>query len=205
MKAIHPLVFSVRLVVPVALALLLGACQRTVFQNPPAAAEACDPALAGRWLSQGDTPKSHGELEVLVGADCSLRAVEHKPTGARRSEPTTLRNARVGGVRYLWLDAGWTHRSFEIDPNLLDREGDVYLFAYSISRDHLRLANAPHRALAHRVLDKDIAGEVLMQENDLMVRVSGDVDAVRKVLGKHRLFRFDEALHFRRARGDSAP
>lgn len=188
---------------PVALALLaallLAGCQRTVFEHPPAAADACDPDLAGRWLSQGERAEEHGELEVVVESNCSLQLVEHKRTGERVLPQTQLRNARVGGVRYLWLDAAWANRHFDVETSLLDHDGDVYLFAYSISRDRLRLASPPHRALAHRVLDKDIAGDVLLHESELTVRVHGEPDAIRKVLAKHRLFRFDEALHFRRA------
>ncbi len=183
----------------------LVGCQRTVFQNPPAAAEACDPALVGRWLSQGDKDEAEGELEAIVDAKCRLVTIEHKQNGDRRAEPTTLSSARVGGVRYLWLDADWANRSFEIEPNLLDRDGDVYLFAYSLSRDRLRLASAPNRALAHRVLDKDIAGEVLMRENELTVRVSGTPEEIRKTLGKHRVFRFEAPLQFRRAASDDTP
>lgn len=201
----HSLAPVVRILFATMMLFALVGCQRTVFQNPPSAAEACDPALVGRWLSQGDKDEQDGELEALVDAKCRLVTIEHKQSGERRSEPTTLSTARVGGVRYLWLEATWANRSFEVEPNLLDRDGDIYLFAYSLSRNRLRLANAPNRALAHRVLDKDIAGEVLMRENELTVRISGTPDEIRKTLGKHRVFRFDEPLQFRRAASDDAP
>lgn len=193
--------------ISLATVMLLGlvGCQRTVFQNPPAAAEACDPALVGRWLSLGDKDEPEGELEALVDAKCRLVTIEHKQSGERRSEPTTLSTARVGGVRYLWFDTAWANRSFEIEPNLLDRDGDIYLFAYSLRGNRLRLANAPNRALAHRVLDKNIAGEVLMQEDQLTVRVSGTPEEIRKTLGKHRVFRFEAPLQFRRAASDDTP
>lgn len=188
-----------RLALAVGLTLTLGACQRTIFQSAPTAATACDAALVGRWLSQGDRPDESGELEAIVGTDCSLQVIEHERGGSKRAAPTTLRNGVRAGVRYLWLDAAWANRSFEIEPTVLDREGDVYLFAYRLRRDVLELAAPPHRALAHRVLDKDIAGEVLMQGEELAVRVSGDTEATAKILRTHRLFRFEQPLRFKRA------
>lgn len=180
--------------------LLLAGCQRTVFESAPvAAAPGCDPDLVGEWRSEGDKRSEDGELVAFVGADCSLVTVEHGSEGERRSPPTTLHVGRAGGVRYLWVDAAWANASFKVDATALDRPGDVYLHAYAISRDVLRVAAPPHTALAHRVLDKDIPGEVFMTENELVVRVTGDADAVRRTLSRHRLFRMDEALRFRRA------
>ena len=183
---------------------LLSACERTVFENAPAVAAACDPALVGRWLSQGDRDEDAGELEAVVGTDCSLRVTEHKQDGPKRSEPTTLRNARTSGVSYLWIDTAWANRSFDIDTTVIDHEGDVYLFAYRLRKDELHLATPPPRALAHRVLDKDIAGDILMNDDELAVRVSGESEAIRKALGKHRLFRFDKPMRFRRAEPETA-
>jgi hypothetical protein len=183
----------------------LAGCERTVFQSAPAAAQDCDPDLVGRWLSQGDKDDKDGELEAIVDKRCQLVTIEHKQDGARRSEPTTLHNARIGGVRYLWLDAAWANRSFEVKPNVLDRDGDVYLFAYRVRSGRLRLSNAPPQAIAHRVLDKDIDGSVLMHDNELTVRVEGDAEAIRKLLGKHRVFRFDAPLRFRLAPAKATP
>ena len=188
-----------------AIALMLAGCQRTVFEHAPGPAQACDPSLAGNWLSRGDSSSDDGELEAQIGVDCSLVVIEHKQAGPRQSEPTRLHTARIDGVRYLWIDAAWANRSFEVVANALDHEHDVYLFAYRNSRSELRLAAPPHRALAHRVLDKDIPGGVLMQGDDLTVRVDGDSDAIRKLLRKQRLFPFDGALRFRRVGGESAP
>lgn len=187
------------------LLILLCACERTVFENAPAAAAAaCDSSLVGRWLSQGDNQDDDGELEALVGTDCSLTVIEHEQAGPKRSTPTTLRHARQGGVAYLWVDAAWANRSFDVDTTVIDHEGDVYLFAYRLRKDELQLASPPPRALAHRVLDKDIPGEVLMHEEELAVRVKGDSEAIRKVLGRHRLYRFDDPMRFRRATEDDA-
>jgi hypothetical protein len=190
---------SIRVAAALLLAFVLAGCERSVFQSPPAAAQDCDAALVGRWLSQDDTPDDEGELEAIVDAQCRLVTIERKQSGPRRSEPTALHNARVGGTRYLWLDAAWANRSFEVEPNLLDRDGDVYLFAYKVERDRLRLDAPPHRALAQRVLAGDIQGDVLQHGEELTVRVEGNADAVRKLLAKYRLYRFDEKLTFRRA------
>jgi hypothetical protein len=184
--------------------MLLGACQRTVFESPPAAAAACDPALAGRWLSLGDRAEERGELEANIDAACGLVTIERKQAGPQRSTPTTLRHARVDGMNYLWVDAAWVHRNFEVEAGVLDRPGDVYLYAWRLRGDQLLLSAPPHRALAHHVLDKDIKGDVLMQDEDLTIRVRGDAAATRAMLRKHRLFRFDEPLRFERAAADAA-
>jgi hypothetical protein len=197
----HPLP---RLFALSALLLLLGACQRTVFESAPAPAAACDPDLSGRWLSLGDRAEERGELEAIIDAACGLVTIEHKQAGPQRSTPTTLRHARVDGVNYLWVEAAWVHRNFEVEPGVLDRPEDVYLYAWRLRGDQLLLSAPPHRALAHRVLDKDIKGEVLMQDEDLTIRVSGDAAATRAMLKKHRLFRFHEPLRFERAAADAA-
>lgn len=194
-----------RIVVMMILLSALCGCQRTLFESAPAAAAACDPALVGRWLSLGERKDETGELEALVDARCGLVMTEHERDGDKRSDATLLRNVHSGGVKYLWVDAAWANRSFEVDPTLLDRSGDIYLFAYRLRRDTLELAAPPHRALAHRVLDKDIPGEVLMQGDDLAVRVAGDSAALRKILATHRLFHFEQPLRFRRAKADEAP
>ncbi len=185
--------------------LALAGCERTVFQNPPTAAAECDPALIGTWLSEGDTRKDDGEITAIVGPACDLVTIERREDNERKSEPTKLHTARVGGVRYLWLDAAWANRSFEAAPHPLDQPGDVYLYAYNISRDVLRLGVPPHRAIAHRILDKDIPGEVSMREDELIVRITGDTDSVRETLRKHRIFRMDEATRFRRAPQAASP
>jgi hypothetical protein len=185
------------------LLLALAACQRTLFENPPVADAGCDPALVGEWRSEGDRRSEDGELVVFVGPACDLVTLEHGNDGERRSQPTTLHTGRAGGVRYLWVDAAWANASFEVEANRIDRPGDVYLYAYALSRDVLRVATPPHRALAHRVIDKDIPGEVSMLGDELVVRVTGAPASVRDTLSKHRVFRMDEALRFRRAPGSS--
>jgi hypothetical protein len=182
-------------------ALALTACERTVFESPPAAAAAaCDTALVGRWLSEGDAPGDRGELEAIIDAECRLQTIEHKQDGPRHSTPTALNLAKVDGQHYLWFDAAWAHAQFEVESNLLDRPGDIYLYAYRLKGTKLSLAAPPHRALATRIIERDIRGDVLLQDDSVTVRVEGDSDAIRAMLRKRKPFRFgDDALRFTRA------
>ena len=179
--------------------LALGGCQRTLFEHPPVASSGCDADLVGTWLSEGEKRAEDGELQAFVSPSCELVVVEREAEGEKRSPPTRLHTGRAGGVRYLWVDAAWANRAFEVETGAIDHAGDVYLHAYALSRDVLRIAAPPHRALAHRVIDKDIPGEVSMLGDELAVRITGDADAIRKTLSKHRVFRMDEAVRFRRA------
>lgn len=195
---------------PLRLALLgcaviaLGACERSVFQNPPSVDAGCDPSLVGRWLSEGDKPEDRGELEATLDADCNLRTIEHKQDGPRRSEPTRLHLATVDGQRYAWFDAAWANAQFEVDPNLLDQSGDVYLYAYRLKGSRLTLAAPSHRKLAAQILERDVSGDVLAHDDTLTVRIEGDADAIRAMLRKRKPFRFDdESLRFVRAEQDA--
>lgn len=195
---------GVRLMALPALALVLGACERTVFEHPPAASAGCDPDLVGHWVSEGEGRDDDGEFEAIVDADCRLRTIERRNEGPRRSEPTTLHAAHVDGRDYLWFDAAWANAQYEIEPNLLDRDGDVYLHAYRVKGGRLSLAALPHRKLATRILARGIAGEVLAHDDNLTVRIEGDAEAIRAMLRKQRPFRFGKgALHFTRVPEDS--
>jgi hypothetical protein len=186
------------LLLPLLLLALTG-CERTLFERAPAeAAAGCDPALVGRWLSLGDKPEDEGELVATVDAQCRLVTVERKAGGDRTSAATTLRSGKADGVRYLWLDADWANASFEVKRTALDSAGDVYVFAWRLRGERLELAAPPHRALAHKVLDKDIEGGVLMHDDSLTVRLTGERDELRKLLRTYRVFRFDRPLRFRR-------
>jgi hypothetical protein len=181
------------------LLLVLGGCERTVFEHAPAeAAATCDPALVGRWLSQGDAKEDEGELVATVDAQCRLVTVERKASGERTSAATVLHTGQADGVRYLWLDAAWANASFEVTPTALDAAGDVYVFAWRQRGGRLELAAPPHRALAHKVLDKDFEGGVLAHDDALTVRLTGERDELRKLLRTYRVFRFDRPLRFRR-------
>ena len=184
--------------------LALGACERTVFQSAPAADAGCDPTLVGRWLSEGDKPDDRGELEAILDADCNLSTIEHKQDGPRRSTPTRLHLAQVDGQRYAWFDAAWANAQFEVEPNLLDQPGDVYLYAYRLKGSRLTLSAPPHRKLASQILERDVSGDVLAHDDTLTVRIEGDADAIRAMLRKRKPFRFDdESLRFVRAPADT--
>lgn len=178
---------------------LLAGCERAVFESAPAASGGCDATLVGHWLSVGDGSERDGEFEAIVAPGCQLTTIEHKAEHEVRSEPTQFSTARVDRINYLWLDAGWSHRSFEVESTLLDEPGDIYLLAYRQRRDTLELSRPALRSLAHKVLDKDVRGEVLLHDDNFVVRVSGDTDVMRAQLRRHRIFRFDDTLRFRRA------
>lgn len=180
--------------------LALAGCERTVFESPPSDRTRCDKALVGDWLSEGDRHSDTGELRASVAADCTLRVTEQRAGGPRESGPVTLHSDRLGGQPYLWLDADWAHRSFDVEPGPLAQAGDVYLFAYGTTgRDGLTLYSPRHRALAHRVLDKDVRGEVLAQDDALTVRIPGDTESTAALLRKYRLFDTANGIRFRRA------
>ncbi|MBB5206593.1 hypothetical protein [Chiayiivirga flava] len=184
--------------------LVLCGCERTVFQSPPSASARCDKALVGHWVSEGDEGGHDGELIAHVDASCTLRVEQPSDGGVKRSASTTLRSDRLAGGHYLWIDAAWAHAAFDVQASPLDRPGDIYLLSYtSTGRDRLTLYAVRHRALAHRVLDKDIAGELLARENALAVRIPGDSAATAALLRKYRLFDTSNGIGFRRA-GDGA-
>ena len=188
-----------RRIAALAALLALAGCERTVFESPPPERTRCDKALVGEWLSEGDHHSQEGELRASVGADCRLRVTERKAAGDRVSDPVTLHSDRLGGAAYLWLDADWAHRSFDVDAGPLGKPGDVYVFAYKATgHNHLTLYSPRHRALAHRVLDKDVSGEVLARDDALAVRIPGDVAATAALLRKYRLFDTKNGIRFRR-------
>ena len=195
--------------------LALAGCERTAFQSPPSDSTRCDRGLIGQWVSVDEKTQHDGELVVVVGDDCNLRvqrseSVPHAAAGTVAdagpvSEPTALRSDRVGNSRYLWLDAAWAQRNFDIVAGPLDVPGDVYVFSYATDgREGLTLHGVRHRALAHRILDKDINGEVLAREDALTLRVRGDIDQTATLLRKFLLFDQKNGLRFRRADGTTA-
>lgn len=180
--------------------LVLCGCERTVFESPPSDSARCDKALVGHWVSEGDDGARDGELIAHVDPGCTLRVEQTRDGGVQRSASTPLRSDRLAGGRYLWVDAAWAHATFDVESGPLDQPGDIYLLSYtSTGRDRLTLYAVRHRALAHRVLDKDIAGELLARENALAVRIPGDSDATAALLRKYRLFDTGSGIGFRRA------
>jgi hypothetical protein len=189
---------ALRLVVLVAMLVLTG-CQRTLFSQPPAAEARCEAALQGRWVSVTERGEPDGEIAATVDADCRLSVVESRPEGPRAWPPVTVASGRVAGRELVWLDAPAINRAFEISPGPLDRDGAVYVFAYTLKRDRLDLLPPAHRRLARRVVDGKLDGAVLVDGSDITVRVDGDADALASLWRDRRSFQRTEPLRFRRA------
>ncbi|KAA2284500.1 hypothetical protein [Arenimonas fontis] len=177
-----------------ALALLAG-CEATRFEQAPLTAEAaCDPALAGRWLSVAEPPGPDGEMELQVSADCLLAVVEYQGEQRRTGEVARLHTGRHGGHRYAWVDAGWAHRRFEVD--LAVAEGAVYLVRYRVQGDVLDVRSPDTRRVAHLIIDQELDGEVVARDYSIFSRV--DVADGLAALERADFFK-PEPLRFRRA------
>lgn len=185
--------------------LALGGCQRSLFSQPPAATSGCAGALQGRWVSVDQRGKPDGEIAATVDADCRLSVVESRPEGPRTWPPVALASGRVAGRDLVWLDAAAINRAFEITAGPLDRDGTVYVFAYTLKRDRLDLLPLDHRRLARRVLDGKLDGAVLADGSDITVRVDADAEALASVWRERRSFRRTEPLRFRRTAAPDAP
>ena len=191
---------------PFALLALLCGCESVVFEAPPVAAQACDPALVGNWLSVGDKPGDRGEVELRIAADCSLLFVEHRKDGVRTDAPTPLHVGRDGRIAYAWVDARWAEKRMQDPPSPAAGErssefaaGDIVLMRYEVSARRLQVRQADARAFAHRVVDEKIKGTVQAKDSDLAVRVTAPVDPRRIRDGK--LF-LREQMRFERAPAD---
>jgi hypothetical protein len=172
-----------RLLPVLLLAALCGGCETVVFEAPPVAAQACDPALVGNWLSKGDKPGSDGEVELRIAADCALLFVEHEHGAPREGEPTALHVGRDGRIAYAWVDARWAETRMALNEDRAKATasqfaaGDIVLMQYSLSGKRLELRNASPKPFAHRIIDDEIKGEVTRRSNgDLAVRVAAPVD-----------------------------
>ena len=177
------------------LAALCGGCETVVFEAPPVAAQACDPALVGNWLSKGDQPADLGEVELRIDAACKLLFVEHEQDGVREGEPTTLHVGRDGRIAYAWVDAQWTDRRMDSASDAKQEDtkpsdfaaGDIVLMQYRVSGSKLELRQADPKLFAHRIIDGRIKGEVRRDaEGSMAVRVRAPVNA--KALRDSRLF-----------------
>ena len=151
-------------------ALLLGACQMTTFQSAPIAAGACDPGMAGRWLSMDEDPAKNGEVVLVVDATCTLVAETAQNDSVRRSPPTPLHLGQHGLYRYAWVDARWALAQFDEDHGV--PAGDVYLLRIARDGDRLTLWTTDDKAVAHAIIDGGLAGEVVSQDRDLFNRLT---------------------------------
>jgi hypothetical protein len=166
------------------LAALCGGCETVVFEAPPVAAQACDPALVGNWLSKGDKPGTDGEVELRIAADCTLLFVEHEHGAPRAGDPTALHVGRDGRLRYGWVDARWAERRMQSTDAAAGESayvaGDIVLFQYRAAAQSLQVRNANPKQFAHRIIDDRLKGEVTRTKGgDLSVRVLAPVDAKR--------------------------
>lgn len=183
--------------------LMLAGCQRTLVESAPADA-GCDPSIVGHWLSVGDGDEADGEIEAAVDATCALVIVEHGKDGDRTPPPTQLATATVGRSRVLWIDAAWANEAFKIESGALDTPGDLYLYGWTAKRDRLTLYALRHRALAEKVLEREIKGDLTYVEQDLAVRLRGDREAIASLVKRYRVFDTESPLRFRRATKEDA-
>ena len=153
----------------------LSGCAATTFQKPPVAEVGCNAQLVGDWLSVADSGSNDapGEVELQIDKTCNLSLTEHKKDGDVSGDATMLHIGRDGAQDYFWLDATWAFKraqSTEPAP-----AGDVYLLRYSFLGKELQLRTANDRAIAHRILDDKLHGEVHKTESTLVNRLTGAV------------------------------
>jgi hypothetical protein len=167
------------------LAMLVGlaGCEATTFQNPPLAESACDARLVGDWLSVADSDSNDtpGEVELQIDKACSLSMIEHKKNGDEGGDATLLHVGRDGAQDYFWLDATWAFKRAQ--SNQPAPAGDVYVLRYVVRDKEMQLYTIDDRAVAHRILDDELKGEVHKTENTLVNRLTGAV-TVEQLRGK---------------------
>lgn len=188
---------------------MLAGCESTSFEAPPVPAT-YDDAILGRWLSVGDGRGERGEVELRIvhrtGAHADspegggfedwdeLVFVEHGKEGTKTGEPTDLHVGRDGDRRYLWVDARWAETRMGQAPQAT--KGDVFVFRYRIDGDHLELWQPDHQAIAHRVIDNKLKGDVHDADDELHVRLMAPVP---KEALRMRYFWDKDVLRFDRA------
>lgn len=189
---------SLRALRPLALLAMAGlfcGCVSTSFQTAPLAAQACDPGLAGAWLSVDKEGKPDGEMRLQLSADCRLQVTDRSAGKEREGEPTTLSTAQRNGQSYAWINAGWTSRRFEM-KELPSDSNDVIIFRYKVNGRQLDLEMIDHKLVAHRIIDGAIPGTVMKEENSLINRVTGP--ARPDLLDIPGLFEADNLASFQR-------
>lgn len=155
---------------------VLAGCEGTTFQHPPLAEQPCDSALVGNWESIGDKPSdADNEVELRIDRQCQLLFIEHEKDGDRDGTPTALHVGKRNGRRYFWLDATWANQRFKSDRQ--PAAGDVYVVRYGIVAKILTLELPNDKAIAHRIIDGKIHGDVDRTEDILFNRVTDPFDA----------------------------
>lgn len=199
------LAMAVRIVAMLAILLLASGCQRTLLSHPPSSSTGCDADLLGDWVSLGEGDSMNGEIEATLSPDCIVSVTEHRKDGPRVWPPVKLASARVAGRDLLWLDATATNIAYEIQPETIDREASVYVFAYQIKGDRLTMLQPDHRRLARQVVDGELDGAVLAEGHNIVVRLDDEADELAKLLSKRASFQRKEALRFRRGEAPGTP
>jgi hypothetical protein len=156
------------------LCLCLTACETTSFQAPPVAEKGCDAALAGTWLSVGDKPDENGEVELRIDHQCQMLFIEHEKDGTKEGVATRLHIGSDGDAGYLWVDSAWVVTRFEMKQP--PPSGDIFLLRYQIKSDELTLEAPDDKAVAHRIIDGKINGEVRRIDGNLNNRLLAPVD-----------------------------
>ena len=160
---------------PLALLICIGGCTATTFQNPPLAESTCDSHMVGDWLSVADSGSNDtpGEVELKIDATCGLSMIEHKKDGDVVGDAIAMHFGRDGSQDYFWLDAAWAFkRAQSLEPA---PAGDYYVLRYSIHDMELQLFTIDDRAVAHRILDDQLKGEIHKTEGTLVNRLTGTV------------------------------
>jgi hypothetical protein len=156
------------------LCLLLSGCEATSFQSPPFASESCDRALVGTWDSVGDQQEKNGEVELRIDDRCMLLFVEHEKDGTKEGTATQLHVGHDRGAGYLWVDSGWVVSRFDMKQP--PPAGDIFLVSYRIDKGLLTLHAPDDKAVAHRIIDGKINGEVRRIDGNLDNRILAPVD-----------------------------
>jgi hypothetical protein len=154
--------------------LCLAACETTSFQAPPVAEQACDSQLTGTWLSVGDKPDENGEVELRIDGKCQLLFIEHEKDGTKEGVTTQVHVGNDRDAGYLWVDSAWAVTRFDMKQP--PPEGDIYLLRYRIRNDRLVLEAPDDSAIAHRIIDGKINGEVRRIDGNLNNRLLAPVD-----------------------------
>lgn len=149
----------------------LSACESTSFEKPPIADGICDARLVGHWESISDNADENGDVQLDIGADCRLEMSDKDDGRMREGEATQLHAGALDGKDYLWVDSDWSLRRFKSD--LQAHAGDVTVLRYIVQGPDLTIAQADHKAIAHRILDDQISGEARKDEHGLQNRITG--------------------------------
>jgi len=184
--------------------LLLGlaSCEVTTFQNPPVAELACDARLVGDWFSVPDSDHSDdtpGELELKIDKTCNVSIIEHNKDGDKRHDPEALHVGRDGAQDYAWLDYQVLSKALFNGDNLGHKAppntpasasasasasdsddpvvpaGDVYVMRYSVHDKDLQILQPDNHAIAHRIIDGKLSGEVSKKDHTLLNRLTDKV------------------------------